>query len=139
MHIKQIHSLDEKLLTQIVSLWEKAVRTSHHFLSMDEINHIKHYVPEAVCSVEKLYVACEEDKIVGFMGTNQEKLEMLFVYPTGKGIGSQLMNQVNIHYVDVNEQNELAYQFYRKKGFDVYERSELDEQGNPYPILKMKR
>lgn len=28
--------------------------------------------------------------------------------------------------------------FYEHMGFKVYERSEIDEQGNPYPILFMK-
>ena len=39
----------------------------------------------------------------------------------------------------VNEQNPQARGFYEHMGFAVRERSELDEQGNPYPILFMER
>ena len=35
----------------------------------------------------------------------------------------------------VNEQNPAAAGFYRHMGFAVYRRSELDEQGGPYPIF----
>jgi putative acetyltransferase len=40
--------------------------------------------------------------------------------------------------VDVNEQNEAATRFYEACGFVVTGRSELDEQGRPYPLLHMK-
>ena len=39
----------------------------------------------------------------------------------------------------VNEQNPLAKSFYEHMEFYVYKRTDLDEQGNPYPILYMKR
>ena len=37
----------------------------------------------------------------------------------------------------VNEQNPQARGFYEHMGFTVRERSETDDQGNPYPILRM--
>lgn len=39
----------------------------------------------------------------------------------------------------MNEQNPLAKGFYEHMGFRVYGRTEKDGQGNPYPILYMKR
>lgn len=50
----------------------------------------------------------------------------------------QTSNSLNIKYVDVNEQNVQGVGFYTHKGFDIFKRSELDEQGNPFPILHMK-
>jgi putative acetyltransferase len=38
----------------------------------------------------------------------------------------------------VNEQNPQAKGFYEHLGFQVYKRADIDEQGNPYPILYMK-
>ncbi|MBZ7987940.1 GNAT family protein [Campylobacter canadensis] len=38
----------------------------------------------------------------------------------------------------VNEQKPLARIFYERMGFVIYKRSDLDEQGNPYPLLYMK-
>ena len=44
----------------------------------------------------------------------------------------------SINELTVNEQNPQAKEFYEHLGFKVYKRSEIDEQGNPYPILYMK-
>ena len=38
----------------------------------------------------------------------------------------------------VNEDNPQAKEFYEYMGFKVYQRNELDDQGNPYPVLYMK-
>lgn len=79
------------------------------------------------------------------MGIEAGKIEMLFVSPNyfGKGIGRELAEfgivQYGVRYVDVNEQNPQATGFYSHIGFKVFERKEFDEQGNPFPVLKMKR
>ena len=41
--------------------------------------------------------------------------------------------------VPVNEQNPQAVGFYEHLGFQTYKRTECDEEGNPYPLLYMKR
>ena len=41
--------------------------------------------------------------------------------------------------VTVNEQNPQAVGFYEHLGFQTYKRTEGDEEGNPYPLLYMKR
>ena len=38
-----------------------------------------------------------------------------------------------------NKDNINAHSFYLKKGFKDYKYSEIDEQGNPYPIIFMKK
>ncbi len=78
------------------------------------------------------------------MGIEKQKLEMLFIIDNerGKGIGKQLLKygieNYNVNELTVNEQNLSAKGFYEHMGFKVYKRSELDEQGNQYPILYMK-
>lgn len=78
------------------------------------------------------------------MGIEADKIEMLFVSPRyfGNGTGRKLVelavSQYGVRYVDVNEQNPQAAGFYRHIGFEVSERTATDEQGNPFPILKMK-
>ena len=82
---------------------------------------------------------------VGFMGVQENRLEMLFLDPEarGQGLGARLlclgMEQYGVSELTVNEQNPAAAGFYRHMGFAVYRRSELDEQGGPYPILYMRR
>ena len=79
------------------------------------------------------------------MGVEQQKLEMLFVSSEdiGKGLGKRLLQYWIKHYsineLTVNEQNISAKGFYEHMGFRTYKRTDYDEQGNPYPLLYMKR
>ncbi|WP_296884182.1 GNAT family N-acetyltransferase [Thomasclavelia sp.] len=119
---------------------------THLFLSVDEINNIKQYVPQAIKDVSILVIAENKNgNPVGFMGVDDKRLEMLFVLDKyrGQGIGKQLLQygieNYSINELTVNEQNPRAKGFYEHMGFEVYKRTELDEQGNPYPLLYMKR
>lgn len=70
---------------------------------------------------------------------------MLFISneKRGQGIGKQLlqygMDNYSISELAVNEQNPQAKVFYEYMGFEVYKRTESDEQGNPYPLLYMRK
>lgn len=134
------------LVEQLLKVWESSVKATHLFLSKDEISNIKQYVPQALKSVPVLVVAENENgNPTGFMGVADRMLEMLFVSneSRGKGIGKQLLQygieNYLINELAVNEQNPLAKGFYEHMGFEVYKRTELDEQGNPFPLLYMKR
>lgn len=133
------------LLEQLTDLWEQSVRETHHFLSEPEILAIKPYVPQAIAGIETLLVLKKDGELLGFMGLNEQKLEMLFLHPQyrGKGYGRQLVEYGIAHYgvdeVTVNEQNPQAVGFYERMGFSAYKRTAQDEQGGPYPLLYMKR
>ncbi|POA03647.1 GNAT family N-acetyltransferase, partial [Staphylococcus carnosus] len=43
-----------------------------------------------------------------------------------------------IQYVDVNQDNRTALNFYIKNGFKIYSESQKDDQGRDYPILHLK-
>ncbi len=85
-----------------------------------------------------------ENKTLGFLGTSDDAIEMLFIHPDtrGTGIGSALLayavNELHLYKVDVNEQNEQAVGFYLHKGFSVVGRSELDGTGKPYPLMHLE-
>ena len=78
------------------------------------------------------------------MGTENSRLEMLFLSPDerGKGLGRQLLEygirEQGVREVTVNEQNPQAVGFYEHMGFETYQRTDHDEEGNPYPLLYMK-
>lgn len=144
----KIYEIQERtsLLNVLLNVWENSVRATHRFLSGEEVNQIKKYVPQALNSVEHLIIAESELGIpVAFMGIENNRLEILFVSPAeiGKGLGKQLMQYGICNYgikeVTVNEQNPRAVGFYRHMGFETYKRTDCDEQGNPYPLLYMKR
>ena len=143
--ITEITDRTPRLMDQLLEVWERSVRATHLFLSAGEIAEIKTYVPQALREVPNLIVAWEAEGIpVGFMGVDGQKLEMLFLAPEerGKGLGRELVQygveRFGIREVTVNEQNPQARGFYERMGFCVCQRSELDEQGGPYPILQMR-
>ena len=144
MKILKIKALDQETENKLLVIWEISVRATHNFLSDPEINNIKKYVPHALRRVSHLIVAYDENEPVAFMGINDLKLEMLFVAANqrGTGIGKALItygiNNLDINELSVNEQNPGARSFYEHMGFKAVERSEFDDQGNPYPILVMK-
>lgn len=146
MKIKEVRDRTLSLTEQLLKVWESSVRATHLFLSEDEIENIKKYVPQALKEIPFLIVAENEDQIpVGFMGIAGRHLEMLFVSDEerGKGLGRELLaygiEKYAVNDLAVNEQNPLAKGFYEHMGFAVYKRTECDEQGNPYPLLYMKR
>lgn len=136
---------NEGLLNILTALWEASVRATHHFLQETDIENLKPYVTEGLASIRHLYVAVEADVPAAFIGIQDEKIEMLFVSPQHlrKGIGKRLVDMAvrnhGVVYVDVNEQNPDARAFYDKSGFVEFGRREVDEQGNPFPIIEMRR
>ncbi len=145
MRILAVTDRNDTLIENLIQLWEKSVRATHLFLSQREVDEIKKYVPMAMKNVEHLLIATDkENHPVGFMGIENQKLEMLFIHPdyTGQGIGSQLVmygiENFCINEVTVNEQNPAATGFYEHLGFKTYKRTDLDEAGMPYPLLYMK-
>lgn len=144
MKIVEVSHRGPQLVAQLVAVWENSVRETHLFLSPAEIIKIKNYVPQALRQVEHLIVA-EEGSPVAFMGVEKGRLEMLFIAPHArrKGLGRRLVQYAIAHYdlrkLTVNEQNPQAVGFYEHLGFTTYKRTDYDEQGNPYPLLYMKR
>lgn len=145
MKIIEIKERTEILINQLLEVWEDSVKATHLFLSNEEIKNIKEYVPQAIFGVSNLVIMENEShQPIAFMGIEGTKLEMLFIKNSerGKGIGKKLLNygieNYRINELAVNEQNPNAKGFYEYMGFKTYKRTELDEQGNPYPILYMK-
>ncbi|MFA4135045.1 MULTISPECIES: acetyltransferase [unclassified Brevibacillus] len=130
---------------QLVDIWYRAVCRTHHFLTKEDISFYKNMVKnEALSAVEVWMEINEMKEPVGFIGLDGTKIEMLFVDPEyhGKGIGSRLLEHAERKYgphlkVDVNEQNEGAYAFYKRYGFVQTGRSELDGSGRPFPLLHL--
>ncbi|MBE5986960.1 putative acetyltransferase [Lacrimispora xylanisolvens] len=145
MKLIEVKELNTVLTKQLFEVWDKSVRETHLFLSDSEIKDISRYIPQALSSIAHLIVAFnDENNPVAFMGIEDRKLEMLFVSPgyRGKGLGKQLIHygieNYSINELGVNEQNPQAKAFYEHMGFQVYKRTDTDEQGNPYPILYMR-
>lgn len=130
---------------RVVEVWAASVRQTHRFLSEADIEFFEPLVRNELPHVAEL--ACvrdDEGQVVGFIGLEKGKVEMLFIHPLwrGQGIGRRLLEYAIKTFgaveVDVNEQNEQAVGFYQRMGFTVSGRSELDSTGRPFPLLHMQ-
>ena len=143
MSIK-IKKYQDEYKSEIINLWEKSVLSTHRFLKENDFIAIRKPLREM--DFESLNVFClmNECEIIGFIGLDKTKIEMLFLDPDyiGKGFGKQLIEFAfsNFHAgrVDVNEQNTNAVEFYKKFGFEPFEKTEKDNLGKGYPLLKMR-
>lgn len=146
MKIIEITDRSPLLIEQLLDVWESSVKETHLFLSKNEIESIRKYVPQALNEIQHLIIVENENQVpMGFMGIVEQHLEMLFISheERGKGLGKELLQygieKYSINDLAVNEQNPLAKGFYEHMDFKVYKRTEHDEQGNPYPLLYMSR
>ena len=147
---------DTGLLAELVACWRASVEATHTFLTPDDIERIAAYVPDAIASVAHLAVCRDENgQVVGFIGVDGAMIETLFIHPSlrGCGLGSLLLD----HAVSEDGVNPLTKQrafgaeltskvvalmsavgFYEHYGFEVFDRSETDGMGDPFPILHMR-
>lgn len=131
---------------ELTTVWEASVRSTHHFLSEEDICYYRPLVRDVYLPATDLYtIRNEQGRIAAFMGLSHTCIEMLFVHPDEqkKGYGRQLIElaikEKHLRKVDVNEQNEVAYGFYRHLGFTPTGRDSTDPEGRPFPILHMER
>lgn len=146
MRIIEVEERTPDLINRLLVVWENSVRATHLFLSDSEIKSIKDYVPQALKGIAHLVIAKDEaGSPAAFMGIENGTLEMLFISQNerGKGLGKRLIQYGIENYaferLAVNEQNPQARGFYEHMGFHIYKRTDIDEQGNPYPLLYMSR
>lgn len=128
MQIIECEEREGALLAALVDVWERSVRATHAFLSEEEIMAIREFVPQALSGVERLVVALEGGVPLGFMGAQAGRLLL-----------EEAIARYGVEELTVNEQNPDAVGFYEHLGFRTYKRTELDEEGRPYPLLYMRR
>ncbi|WP_153788544.1 acetyltransferase [Pseudomonas sp. EMN2] len=129
---------------QLLNIWLRSVRATHHFLQASDIEALLPQLRDVYLPAVELWIAVgAEDCPLGFIGLNQNHVEMLFIEPAlrGKGIGRALLEHArssrNQLSVDVNEQNPEAVGFYLHYGFVQTGRSPLDGEGRPFPLLHL--
>ena len=132
-------------MPRLLEVWEAAVRATHHFLDEADIQFYRRLLREEYLRLVKL--ACLRDlqgRVMGFVGTAEDRLEMLFVDPAqhGHGLGKALLRHAiehdGVRLVDVNEQNPGALAFYLAQGFEQIGRSALDGADRPFPLLHLR-
>jgi putative acetyltransferase len=127
-----------------VEVWEASVRATHDFVSDADIEIFRPLVRAGFGEIQHLAgLRDDDDRLVGFVGVADGKVEMLFLDPParGQGGGKLLLDHAvrvfGATTLDVNEQNPQAVGFYQHQGFQITGRSPLDGMGKPYPLLQM--
>lgn len=86
MKIFEVNDRTTMLIDNLVEVWKDWVNATHTFLSNDEIQNIKKYVPQALKEVPHLIIIQNENNIpIAFMGIENIKLEMLFIKNSERG------------------------------------------------------
>lgn len=141
----RLTAVDEAEYPQLVELWEASVRATHWFLRDEDREFYRERLPFYFGGVRLTAARGGRDgRIVAFLGTAGDGIEMLFVAPAeqGRGIGRQLVlyavRELGCRRVEVNEQNEQAVGFYLRMGFRQTGREAVDGEGLPYPILRLE-
>lgn len=141
MIIRQATNADHP---HLLNIWLRSVRATHHFLKESDIEELLPQLRDIYLPAVELWVAVDaEDCPLGFVGLNENHVEMLFIEPglRGNGIGRTLLDHArgsrSQMSVDVNEQNPDAVGFYLHYGFIQTGRSPLDGEGRPFPLLHL--
>ncbi len=143
-HPIEIEKYSDLLREQVLSVWEKSVLATHHFLSPEDFIIIRNLLYRLDLNLFEIYCLTDRARVAGFIALSGRKIEMLFLSPEyiGLGLGKRLIrfavSDLDANLIDVNEQNTRALQFYRKAGFEVFERTDTDDLGKNYPLLRMK-
>ncbi len=132
----------------LLEIWERSARASHTFLTEDDIATLRPKVVDYLASdATEFFVICDERGApVGFLGLGDDEIEALFLAPEQfrRGLGRSLIAEARALRpgieltLEVNEQNDGARRFYEAMGFVVEGRSELDDNGLPFPVLHMR-
>ncbi|PYB69733.1 GNAT family N-acetyltransferase [Pseudomonas sp. LB-090624] len=130
--------------SELVQVWEDSVRATHDFLPEGYIVLLREHVLRRYLDAVMLVCCKDRQRICGFAGVANGRVDMLFVAPAyrGQGVGKRLLRyaitELNAERLDVNEQNLQALGFYLHEGFEVIGRSATDGLGQPYPLLHMQ-
>ena len=141
-----VHPVRSEEGDRLLEVWEASVRATHDFLSESDIQFFRPLVLPGLLSLEHLLCVRDvEGRIVAFLGVADGKMEALFVHPSFRrtGLGRRLARHAVIELgaasVDVKEQDQQAVGFYRRLGFEVEGRSEVDSMGKPFPLLHLRK
>lgn len=137
---------------RLLSLWRRAVEASHDFLTPADVDWYQEIVAGYLPLMADLRVAVAVDAYadgdgspLGFIAQDDGHIHMLFVDPRthGRGVGTALLAEIATEFavlhVEVNEQNPGARAFYAARGFLQVGRAEVDDQGRPFPLLRLRR
>jgi putative acetyltransferase len=132
--IKKLHTVNEKQLAQLLTLWLNSNLDAHAFIDkcywQEQLPFVKKTLPES-----ELYIYTTNDKILGFIGLMDHYIAGLFVEKSYRnlGIGTKLLHVAKANHeqltLTVFEKNNKAVKFYLAENF-LIEKKQLDAYTN---------
>lgn len=126
-------------------IWLQASLVAHDFVSADFWHGNYEAMKEQYLPDSDLYLAKENQTILGFAAVYQGMLSALFVQSTSwsKGVGSGLLRHVQGLYAEltltVYSRNSRAMSFYLHHGFAVSKELVCQHTGEPELLMLWKR
>ena len=119
-----IRKFEKSDIDVVMQIWKNENIKTHKFIPKEywEVNY--NFVKESLPNAE-IYVCIIKEKIVGFVGLDNNYIEGIFVDTNNQcnGIGTSLLNKVkeikNNLTLNVYKKNTNAISFYKKNGFVI--------------------
>lgn len=133
-----IRAYDAADCETLSAIWLKASLIAHDFIGEATLNEQRVLIEEQYLPAAETWVACLDNKPVGFISLLDDFIGGLFVDPNcqGYGIGKTLVAHAfalkKSLKLEVYTANTRAYDFYRKLGFIEVSRRPVDDQGLPF-------
>lgn len=129
---------------QTLSIWLAASRVGHPFLGEEILAEQQVLVRDVYLPNAETWVADDHGQVVGFIGLLGDFVGGLFVAPErhGSGVGRNLIEHAfglkGALTVEVYAANPIAPDFYRRCGFVEIGRKDHDDEGRPFPLIRMR-
>lgn len=130
--IKKINQLNPTELEQISHIWLEGNKTAHDFIPNkywdENFDAVKNQL-----TVADIYVAYDNQKIIGFMGMQNDYVQGIFIQDAFKhmGFGKALIEQAKGSNkkikLSVYKKNQRAIEFYLAQGF-IKDSEQIDEK-----------
>ena len=130
-------------LEELLDVWYQASLIAHPFLSADFLEAERHEIADVWLPAAETMVYERDDRVVGFLSLIGNEVGAIFVDPDLQrgGIGRTLMDAAREAgpYLELSvfEANAIGRSFYAAYGFELVERRQNEETGQPELRLRI--
>ena len=140
MEIRKIRKAE--MATALQLTWETFLQFEAPDYSQQGIDSFYEFISnQGIIDSLEFFGAFDNNTLRGVIATNDNRKHICCFFVSAayqkQGIGKQLLNFVLNGEESINEQNPRAVGFYEYMGVETYKRTDLDEEGNIYPLLYM--